>query len=774
MSVELKQNKFFHGTLEATIFHATPYVQVCPFNCAWIGEKATYITIKLNEKKVAETKQVSDRTWNQTFQILCAHPADSKITITMKTQCGSTLGKIQISARKMIEDSTLIEGYFPTFTEKGKPNPELRVQFMLWFKHANHEPTWDKVLNHDKFAGLKNASFPQRSNCNVILYQDVHHHSTFQPPVDFHGEGPRKLWVDVYKAINGAKHLIYIAGWSFNPKMVLVRDHQADIPQARGVKIGELLKQKAEEGVAVRIMLWNDETSLPFIKNEGVMGTHDEDAFDYFKKSKVICRLCPRLHNDFPTFFAHHQKTITVDTQANFLSAKFSNKYINSSSRELTSFIGGVDLCDGRYDTEKHSLFRTLNIESHDLDFYQTSIAGASLQKGGPREPWHDAHACLTGEAAWDMLSNFEQRWTKQCNPSLLIHTNDIPNLLHSSQPQQVENQVGNWKVQVFRSIDRVSVSLPDNIAVECSIHEAYVEAIRRAERFIYIENQYFIGGCHMWEKDRNCGCNNLIPVEIALKVVKKIKAKERFAVYVVIPMRPEGLPNSEPVQEMLHWTRQTMSMMYRLIGEAIQESGELLHPRDYLNFFCLANREKKEGEEFVPPHSPQPDTPYWNSQMHRRFMVYVHSKIMIVDDTYILIGSANINQRSMDGRRDTEIAMGCYQPKYVGNKQSNGDVHAYRMSLWYEHTNRVEHCFTEPHGLDCVRTIRAIGDKMWIVYSGEEVADMEGIHLVTYPINVLKDGEIEDTAEGGGNFPDTTTPIRGKRSMVLPAVCTT
>ncbi|KAI3966409.1 hypothetical protein MKW92_037897 [Papaver armeniacum] len=774
MSEESKQNKFFHGTLEATIFHATPYVPVFPFNCACLGEKATYITIKINEKKVAETKQVSDRTWNQTFQILCAHPADSTITITMKTQCGSTLGKIHISAREMLEDSTLIEGNFPTLSEKGKPNPELRVQFMLWFKHANHEPTWDKVLNHDKFEGLKNASFPQRSNCNVILYQDVHHHSTFQPPVDFHGEGPRKLWVDVFKAINGAKHLIYIAGWSFNPKMVLVRDNEADIPQARGVKIGELLKQKADEGVAVRIMLWNDETSLPFIKNKGVMGTHDEDALDYFKQSKVICRLCPRLHNDFPTFFAHHQKTIIVDTQANFLSAKFGNKYINSSSRELTSFIGGVDLCDGRYDTEDHSLFRTLNNESHVLDFYQTSIAGACLQKGGPREPWHDAHACLTGEAAWDVLSNFEQRWTKQCNPSLLIHTNDIPNLLRSSQPQQVENQVANWKVQVFRSIDRVSVSLPDDIAVECSIHEAYVEAIRRAERFIYIENQYFIGGCHMWEKDRNCGCNNLIPVEIALKVVKKIKAKERFAVYIVIPMRPEGLPNSEPVQEMLYWTRQTMSMMYKLIGEAIQESGELLHPRDYLNFFCLANREKKEGEEFVPPHSPQPDTPYWSAQMHRRFMVYVHSKIMIVDDTYILIGSANINQRSMDGRRDTEIAIGCYQPKYVGNKQGNGDVHAYRMSLWYEHTNCVEHCFTEPHGLDCVRTVRAIGDKMWSVYSAEEVADMEGIHLVTYPINVLKDGSIEETTEDGGNFPDTTTPIKGKRSMVLPAVCTT
>ena len=32
------------------------------------------------------------------------------------------------------------------------------------------------------------------------------------------------------------------------------------------------------------------------------------------------------------------------------------------------------------------------------------------------------------------------------------------------------------------------------------------------------------------------------------------------------------------------------------------------------------------------------------------RFPIYVHSKMMIVDDAYIIVGSANINQRSMAG----------------------------------------------------------------------------------------------------------------------------
>lgn len=32
---------------------------------------------------------------------------------------------------------------------------------------------------------------------------------------------------------------------------------------------------------------------------------------------------------------------------------------------------------------------------------------------GGPREPWHDLHCKVEGPAAYDILTNFEQRWRK-------------------------------------------------------------------------------------------------------------------------------------------------------------------------------------------------------------------------------------------------------------------------------------------------------------------------------------------------------------------------
>lgn len=58
--------------------------------------------------------------------------------------------------------------------------------------------------------------------------------------------------------------------------------------------------------------------------------------------------------------------------------------------------------------------------------------------------------------------------------------------------------------------------------------------------------------------------------------------------------------------------------------------------------------------------------------------MIYVHAKGMVVDDEYVIVGSANINQRSMAGTKDTEIAMGSYQPTHTWarrNRRPRGQV---------------------------------------------------------------------------------------------------
>lgn len=312
------------------------------------------------------------------------------------------------------------------------------------------------------------------------------------------------------------------------------------------------------------------------------------------------------------------------------------------------SFVGGIDLCDGRYDTPFHSLFRTLDTAHHD-DFHQPNFPGAAITKGGPREPWHDIHSRLEGPIAWDVLFNFEQRWRKQGGKDVLVNLRELDDIIIPPSPVTFLDDQETWNVQLFRSIDGGAafgfpdtpeeaakaglVSGKDNI-IDRSIQDAYIHAIRRARRFIYIENQYFLGSSFGWHSDdikvEDVGALHLIPKELSLKIVSKIEAEERFTVYVVVPMWPEGIPESASVQAILDWQRRTMDMMYKDIVQALQAKGIEADPRDYLTFFCLGNREVKRSGEYEPSEQPDPDTDYIRAQEARRFMIYVHTKMMI------------------------------------------------------------------------------------------------------------------------------------------------
>ena len=85
------------------------------------------------------------------------------------------------------------------------------------------------------------------------------------------------------------------------------------------------------------------------------------------------------------------------------------------------------------------------------------------------------------------------------------------------------------------------------------------------------------------------------------------------------------------------------------------------------------------------------------------RCPIYVHSKMMITDDVYIIAGSANINQRSMDGTRDTEIAVGCRQDEF-GLDNPFGDVCAFRKSLFTEHFVGWRKEFEDPSSQECIK----------------------------------------------------------------------
>lgn len=99
---------------------------------------------------------------------------------------------------------------------------------------------------------------------------------------------------------------------------------------------------------------------------------------------------------------------------------------------------------------------------------------------------------------------------------------------------------------------------------------------------------------------------------------------------------------------------------------------------------------------------------------------------MMITDDEYIIIGSANINMRSLSGSRDSEIAIGAYQPAFTthanGGKLPLGDVHGFRLALWQEHTGVVEDAFNDPASAQCARRVAAIAQANFDAFVQEEV----------------------------------------------------
>lgn len=75
--------------------------------------------------------------------------------------------------------------------------------------------------------------------------------------------------------------------------------------------------------------------------------------------------------------------------------------------------------------------------------------------------------------------------------------------------------------------------------------------------------------------------------------------------------------------------------------------------------------------------------------------MVYVHTKLIIVDDSEMIIGSQNINDRSLLGNRDSEIGILIHNdPNQVPTTfngvaaTASGFVQDFRLRLWKEHLN--------------------------------------------------------------------------------------
>lgn len=120
--------------------------------------------------------------------------------------------------------------------------------------------------------------------------------------------------------------------------------------------------------------------------------------------------------------------------------------------------------------------------------------------------------------------------------------------------------------------------------------------------------------------------------------------------------------------------------------------SNEISNPLDYISFFGL------RAHSVMPNGSPATE------------MIYVHSKMMIVDDRMCLIGSANINDRSLVGDRDSELAVLVEDTHVVESRMSGQPFTATRFA----HLLRTK-CFQQLFGFsEAEMVIDPLDPKMW------------------------------------------------------------
>ncbi len=248
--------------------------------------------------------------------------------------------------------------------------------------------------------------------------------------------------------------------------------------------------------------------------------------------TKIRCEPDPREH----PFHCLHEKIIVVDGEV--------------------AFVGGIDMTDlagDRFDVPDHPARR--------------------------RRGWHDVGTRIRGPAVRDVQDHFALRWGELTGEQL--------------ERRAAPTRAGDTRVQVVRTIaDGMYGAVPRG---EFRILESYVRAIRQAQSFIYLENQF------LWSP------------EIVALLADKLRSppSEKFRIVVLLPAKANSGQDDTSGQ---------LSV--------------LVSADDGNDRFLAATIRSLTGVRDDP--------------------LYVHAKVGIVDDRWLTVGSANLNAHSL--MNDTEM----------------------------------------------------------------------------------------------------------------------
>lgn len=415
----------------------------------------------------------------------------------------------------------------------------LFLQFNRDHRHdEEHEQLCDakrtKICESNRFESF----FPERDGNLIKWYVD----------------GRDYFWA-VSVALEKAEESIYIADWWLSPELFLRRPPYYN----QEYRLDQILKRKAEAGVKIFVMVYKEvEAALT------CNSVHTKHALQ---------ALCPKGspghgnirilrhpdHSPFENaadttmFWAHHEKFIVIDY--------------------AIAFIGGLDLCFGRWDAHQHPLAdahpegisqeiwpgqdfnnnRVMDFKNVQ-DWRQNEISKADYG----RMPWHDVAMGVIGPCVYDIAEHFVLRWnfTKRDKYKrddrydwIILEgregeDEDLTGVQRPKHPcgdyvkhpltplstKNLDNR-GTIRAQVVRS----SADWSSGILTDHSIQNAYCEIIRKAKHYVYLENQFFITATG----DQQTPIHNTIGRAIVDAVVAAGKEGRKFRIIILIPAIP-------------------------------------------------------------------------------------------------------------------------------------------------------------------------------------------------------------------------------------------
>jgi phosphatidylserine/phosphatidylglycerophosphate/cardiolipin synthase-like enzyme len=539
--------------------------------------------------------------------------------------------------------------------------------------------------------------------------------------------------------IRNARHSIDLVCWGFDPAMELTRDSAHQWP--RGDTWGDLLLGAAQgrfnngKPVEVRLLVWYDTIGSAAVNNMPGYRKEAPYALKAAARRGLAAGVSPRgeassladpvevrdrrevfnscwyrdvvagnhkglslrtrggIHDDvmaslkaeasakglgrierlgFEYLATHHQKTIIIDYEGD----------------RPCGYVLGLNSVTDYWDSMSHKF---------DDPRRGRSWEGANDAEPGLK-PYQDYGCRVEGEVLAAVCKNFTEAWNKAEANGKGAGSNVRRQFDLKATPANLTKNL-----TAPRQSAQILRTLPAADGSEKSIHRLYDQATSFARHYLYVENQYFQHAAWVKELKRLraehlAGCQK---GKLDMADVPKL----HVMVVTPTPERKQMVPRThDTVTELGHGSSMPNQATrveeeiarYDAVQEARRRSPDpLMIPSPAPLWTFDTNWQTAQRDELArlkewtdtSAHDRNGEDISWNSQRIKRMSdrlykaryreIYIHSKLMIIDDSMFTLGSANLNLRSF--AVDSEINIASDDAATAANL---------RERVWGQHTD--------------------------------------------------------------------------------------